>query len=214
MQNAAMPGYSIVVQFKGVITISFRRQGFRRVTLRISGSARATLTSKSTRPPTPLHAMVYARHGRWLMGFKSPVRDRTLEEISVPYGKCESRSKRYCRRGTRQRASLPDSARFSFETQSDSDKHFSRSAGNGTTLSRRRKHSRSRQANAGQQGEPERSLRFPMPKSLPKPEIQSQHTRSFRYCDSKAHSLYRDSVAMLRRWESRRFAKLRPMSWR
>ena len=36
----------------------------------------------------------YARNGRWLMGFKSPVRDRTLEEISIPNGKCESRSKR------------------------------------------------------------------------------------------------------------------------
>lgn len=29
-----------------------------RITVRISGSARATLTSESARPPTPLHAMV------------------------------------------------------------------------------------------------------------------------------------------------------------
>ena len=40
--------------------------------------------------PAPLQPIVYARHGRCLMGFKSPVRDRTLEEISIPNDHYES----------------------------------------------------------------------------------------------------------------------------
>ena len=60
--------------------------------------------------PAPLQPIVYARHGRCLMGFKSPVRDRTLEEISIPNDHYESASKRWCGEGARQRASLPDSS--------------------------------------------------------------------------------------------------------
>ena len=48
---------------------------------------------------------VYARHGRWFVGVKSPVRDRTLEEISIPNDHYESRNTQWCEEGDRQRAS-------------------------------------------------------------------------------------------------------------
>ena len=36
--------------------------------------------------------LVYARQGRWLVGVKSPMRDRTLAEINIPYDHYESAS--------------------------------------------------------------------------------------------------------------------------